>query len=666
MRPSKVTEAALKLRGASGFLGSPLIDVSCRRAGAEWGGSAIAMDFRAFMHELSRCAKEPPIEPAIEHGAAQFAKAREQAELADGVVTKVVVRAAPGGAEGTDAPARPEEGSLVIFHYAIRRQGSTETLASSRGAAPATFVVGKGRRMPRGLEVALMSMAVGETSSFTIAPSYGFRHPACSWQPEAVASAAGDAPLDFDIELMDVAEPNAVSVIAPIDGGDEGASARRRLDPSATTSVRAPIGIDAMVIKRILRDGTGWENPRPPYEVVVACAARRSDADQAAPFFEATQEAPLRFACGSGAVPPALEEAIMSMFKGEAATVYCMAPPPTSPLVPSAFPPPPSDATSACGPSGPVIYEVELEDVIQVRDVLGNGEIMKHRVTKGDGEFPIDCPIADCTVAIRCVGRAKQTSAVLFDASACASADASGVLRVETGTGVLPSGLEMCIKLMVPGEVSQIDCKAQHAYDGPHDPSMLTSSVPQGMDVVWRVTLVSFDKPIDLGSPEVASEEAMEEARRRKALGNDLFRSGKVALAKAKYEGLLRDVRRVCGVTESADAEELEAMGLSCQLNLAACALKLNDPADAIKHCDKVLETHPENAKALYRRGQARTAMSEWAGARCDFEAMMEADPTTREEGEGAMQRIARLEKAALACEREQFAGFLSKAKAKP
>ena len=135
-----------------------------------------------------------------------------------------------------------------------------------------------------------------------------------------------------------------------------------------------------------------------------------------------------------------------------------------------------------------------------------------------------------------------------FDASACASADASGVLRVETGTGVLPSGLEMCIKLMVPGEVSEIDCKAQHAYDGPHDPSMLTSSVPQGMDVVWRVTLVSFDKPIDLGSPEVASEEAMEEARRRKALGNDLFRSGKVALAKAKYEGLLRDVRRVCGV----------------------------------------------------------------------------------------------------------------------
>ena len=58
-------------------------------------------------------------------------------------------------------------------------------MESSRGGNPAIFVLGKRGplgRLPRGLEIALQSMAEGEISSFTLKPSLGFGHPDCTWR----------------------------------------------------------------------------------------------------------------------------------------------------------------------------------------------------------------------------------------------------------------------------------------------------------------------------------------------------------------------------------------------------------------------------------------------------------------------------------------------------
>jgi hypothetical protein len=37
-------------------------------------------------------------------------------------------------------------------------------------------------------------------------------------------------------------------------------------------------------------------------------------------------------------------------------------------------------------------------------------------------------------------------------------------VEADTGAGELPEGLEMCVKLMVPGEVASATCQPKYAY----------------------------------------------------------------------------------------------------------------------------------------------------------------------------------------------------------
>jgi hypothetical protein len=47
---------------------------------------------------------------------------------------------------------------------------------------------------------------------------------------------------------------------------------------------------------------------------------------------------------------------------------------------------------------------------------------------------------------------------------AAGSAAAVGCVEADTGAGELPEGLEMCVKLMVPGEVASAQCQPKYAY----------------------------------------------------------------------------------------------------------------------------------------------------------------------------------------------------------
>ena len=37
---------------------------------------------------------------------------------------------------------------------------------------------------------------------------------------------------------------------------------------------------------------------------------------------------------------------------------------------------------------------------VQVRDMTGNGEVVKRRIKEGTGQFPMDCPMADSRLQI--------------------------------------------------------------------------------------------------------------------------------------------------------------------------------------------------------------------------------------------------------------------------
>jgi tetratricopeptide (TPR) repeat protein len=66
------------------------------------------------------------------------------------------------------------------------------------------------------------------------------------------------------------------------------------------------------------------------------------------------------------------------------------------------------------------------------------------------------------------------------------------------------------------------------------------------------------------------------------------------------YEKALNLVQHDTSFPDELKASSRE-LKKSCWLNLAACCLKLGKPAEAAKHCGKVLELEHGNSKALYR-----------------------------------------------------------------
>lgn len=80
----------------------------------------------------------------------------------------------------------------------------------------------------------------------------------------------------------------------------------------------------------------------------------------------------------------------------------------------------------------------------------------------------------------------------------------------------------------------------------------------------------------------------------------------------------------------SLSVEEEEELGnniLPIFLNLAACNLKLSEYEEAFENCHEVLDKDPNNAKALFRRGQAKNALQNWEDAIKDFEAALKCQP---------------------------------------
>lgn len=72
-------------------------------------------------------------------------------------------------------------------------------------------------------------------------------------------------------------------------------------------------------------------------------------------------------------------------------------------------------------------------------------------------------------------------------------------------------------------------------------------------------------------------------------------------------------------------------MKVACNLNNAACKLKLKDYKQAEKLCTKVLDLDGRNVKALYRRAQAYIQMADLDLAEFDIKKALEIDPDNRD-----------------------------------
>ncbi|KAJ6778238.1 PEPTIDYL-PROLYL CIS-TRANS ISOMERASE [Salix koriyanagi] len=268
------------------------------------------------------------------------------------------------------------------------------------------------------------------------------------------------------------------------------------------------------------------------------------------------------------------------------------------------------------------------------------------------GEFPMDCPLQDSLLHVHYKGMLLNEEKTVFIDTRI---DNDGQpLEFSSGEGLVPEGFEMCVRLMLPGEVALVTCPPDYAYDKFTRPP----NVPEGAHIEWEIELLGFEMPKDWTGLDFQS--VMDEAEKIRTTGNRLFKEGKFELAKAKYEKVLREFNHVNPQDDEEGKVFLNTRNL-LNLNVAACYLKLGECRKSIETCNKVLEANPAHAKALYRRGMAYMEVGDFEEARSDFEMMLKVDKSSELDAATALKKLKQKQQDVEKKARRQFKGLFDK-----
>ncbi|KHN47481.1 Peptidyl-prolyl cis-trans isomerase PASTICCINO1 [Glycine soja] len=518
---------------------------------------------------------------------------KRKKKIVPGSLMKALMR--PGGGD-----AGPSDGDQIIYHCTIRTLDGVlvESTRSDYGGKgiPIRHVLGKSK-MLLGLLEGIPSMLKGEVAMFKMKPQLHYGEDDCP--VSAPDGFPKDDDLHFEIELIEFFKAKA---------------------------------------RMVVREGQGWESPREPYEVKAWISAKTVTGKL---IMSHTEGEPYFFTFGKSEVPKGLEMAIGTMVREEKAVIYVTSQYLTeSPLMP------------VIEGYDEVHFEVELVHFIQVRDMLGDGRLIKCRIHDGKGDFPMDCPLHDSLLRVHYKGTVlNEEKRVFYDTRV----DNDGQpLEFYSGEGLVPEGFEMSVRLMLPGEIALVTCPPDYAYDKFPRPV----NVPEGAHIQWEIELLGFETPKDWTGLDFKS--IMNEAENIRNTGNRLFKEGKYELAKAKYEKVLREFNHVNPQDDEEGKFFADTRNL-LHLNVAACHLKLGECRKSIETCNKVLEANPAHVKGLYRRGMAYMAAGDFEEARADFKMMMKVDTSTESDATAALQKLKQKEQDVEKKARKQFKGLFDK-----
>lgn len=198
-------------------------------------------------------------------------------------------------------------------------------------------------------------------------------------------------------------------------------------------------------------------------------------------------------------------------------------------------------------------------------------------------------------------------------------------LEFTAGNGDVCDALEFACLEMKKGERATLTCSKP----------ALCIEVELGLkeisagQVILSVELLDFKKEKDHWS--LSEEEKLEFAVARKEVGSNLFRKGRIVLALEQYS----KVADLYSYTDNIKDNDVKAKGKelknTCDLNMAACRLKLGDYARAKMNCNDVLKGDAMNVKALFRRAQAELGLLNFTECLNDVGKVLERDPQNKD-----------------------------------
>jgi len=198
----------------------------------------------------------------------------------------------------------------------------------------------------------------------------------------------------------------------------------------------------------------------------------------------------------------------------------------------------------------------------------------------------------------------------------------STILDFTWGDGEVAEVFEMAARRMKKSERARLLCRAPELCRE----AKLGLSEINARKVEFVVELLDFQED----TMEIFATDAdgkFEFAVSRKDVGGRFFKEQRYMMAFDRYAFVVKML------TDNWDkkSEKVDDMVTTCQLNQAACLLKVHDLKGAIRACSIVLDRKPRNVKALFRRATAHHERKEHMDAIRDLNKALEIEPQNAE-----------------------------------
>lgn len=351
---------------------------------------------------------------------------------------------------------------------------------------------------------------------------------------------------------------------------------------------------DGGCIRTKLQDGSGTLEPEEGSEVLCSVKASASDGR----ILE--ERCSLHYIVGDRSLGPlarVVSRALEDMTKGSSVSLKCW----------------PQYAYEDES-HGDVTLELALIEVYQVNDVSPRKDesVMKKTIEEGVGH---QTPLDGSTVRLMVESATDASGEVL------SSFAGQMTFQITAGNGDVCDALEYAVATMRQAECA-IVCCSNPEWCMDSQLGLSREDVNEGLSL--KVKLLELDQCEP--STDMSAEERLAFAAQRKEVGSKLFKAQRYSLALERYKFVI--VYLQCYVGRSDNAKEMVRV---CELNRAACLLKLGDNTGARDSCTEVLKVNPGNVKALYRRACAHLELKDNAEAAKDLRRLLEQDPENKE-----------------------------------